>query len=66
MPEDLDTVLARIVAHAKVQMDCVERAVQSQEYETAEFCAGVLSHDVIVLRQLLNHKLRYLAAQRQG
>jgi len=66
MSETLETVIQRIVAHAKAQMACIEQSVANQEYETAEFCAGVLSHDIIQLRQLLNYKLRYLKQEAKG
>jgi len=65
MPEDFDTLVNRIVVHAKSQMACVESSVQKQEYETAEFCAKVLADDITTLRQLLNHKLTYLKQQQQ-
>jgi len=65
MSETLETVIARIVAHAKVQMQCIENAVNNEEYETAEFCAGVLSHVIIELRRLLGHKIRYLKQEGQ-
>ena len=59
MPEDLKTVVMRILSHAQKQVELMAKAVESEEYETVDFLAQVAILDLTELRRVLNSQLRF-------
>jgi len=64
MPEDLRTVVGRIMAYVEQQFQLAKKAAEAEEYETLEFLLGNIGNAVVTLRSAINSQLRIL--KRQG
>jgi hypothetical protein len=60
MPEDLKLYVQRIYEHAKKQMELLDRALELEEYDTAEFLAHVVVLDLTKLREVLYTQSSFL------
>jgi len=60
MPEDLKLYIQRIFEHAKKQMELLDRSLELEEYDTAEFLAHVVVLDLTKLREVLYTQASFL------
>ena len=59
MPEDLITYLKRLVEFSKKQIECVDKAVEQQEWDTADFCAANALNTLMRIRSTIVNQLRF-------
>lgn len=59
MPEDFRTYVLRLYEHAKKHVELLANALNSEEYDTADFLAQVIILDLTKLREIVNTQLRF-------
>ena len=59
MPEDLVTYLKRLVEFTKRQVECIDKALDNQEYDTADFCASNALSSLMRIRSTIVNQLRF-------
>jgi len=64
MPEDLRTVITRIVAYLEQQVQLAKRAVENDEYETLDFLLGNIAQAAVRARAAISNQLRFLREQK--
>ena len=64
MPEDFKTYISRLYEHAKKHIELLKNALESDEYDTADFLAQVVVQDLVKLREVINTQLRFSKPQK--
>jgi len=59
MPEDFKSFINRLYEHAKKHIDMLRQALDSEEYDTADFLATIIVNDLTKLREIINNQLRF-------
>jgi len=59
MPEDLITYLKRLVEFSKKQLECIDKALENNEFDTADFCAANALNTLIRIRSTVVNQLRF-------
>jgi hypothetical protein len=65
VPEDLNTFISRLYAHARKHLEMMDDALKNQEWDTVDFLASVVVNDLVKLRQIVNSYTRF-SKQAQG
>jgi len=63
LPEDFKTFVARLYEHAKKHVELLKPALDSEEYDTADFLAAIIANDITKLREIINTQLRFVKKQ---
>jgi HEPN domain-containing protein len=64
MPEDFKKYISRLYEHAKKHIGLLKDALESDEYDTADFLAQVVVQDLVKLREVINTQLRFSKSQK--
>jgi hypothetical protein len=59
MPEDLVTYIKRLVEFSKRQVECIDKAVEQGEWDTADFCAANALNTLLRIRSTIVNQLRF-------
>ena len=59
MPEDLITYLKRLVEFSKKQLECIDKALDNNEFDTADFCAANALQSIMRIRSTIVNQLRF-------
>jgi hypothetical protein len=59
MPEDLITYLKRLAEFSKKQIECVDKALENNEFDTADFCAANALNTLMRIRSTIVNQLRF-------
>jgi hypothetical protein len=59
MPEDLITYIKRLVEFSKKQLECVDKALENNEFDTADFCAAIALSALMRIRSTIVNNLRF-------
>jgi len=59
MPEDMATYLKRLVEFAVRQIACIDKAIENQEWDTADFCAANALNTLMRIRSTIVNQLRF-------
>ena len=59
MPEDLITYLKRLVEFSKKQIECVDKALENNEFDTADFCVANALNTLMRIRSTIVNQLRF-------
>jgi hypothetical protein len=65
VPEDLNTFITRLYAHARKHLEMMDDALKNQEWDTVDFLASIVVNDLVKLRQIVNSYTRF-SKQTQG
>jgi hypothetical protein len=59
MPEDLITYIKRLVEFSKKQIECIDKAIENNEFDTADFCAANALNTLMRIRSTIVNQLRF-------
>jgi hypothetical protein len=59
MPEDLITYIKRLVEFSKKQIECIDKALENNEFDTADFCAANALNTLMRIRSTIVNQLRF-------
>jgi len=59
MPEDLNTYLKRLVEFTRKQLECINKAIDDNEFDTADFCAANALQSIMRIRSTIVNQLRF-------
>lgn len=64
VPEDLKTLIARIIAHIEQHVNIAKKAAETEEFDTLDFALAIIASDAVQLRSVIQNKLQFLKQQK--
>jgi len=63
MPEDLKTVISRILSHIEQHLNIAKKANELDEYDTLDFALSIIAQDAVRARAAVSQQVRFLKQQ---